>query len=274
MIHVLSASTSDTGLVVTDIEANSFFASRPVRPRGVNVIPEGMRRIAHAFVNEPESILQVLVETALDLCGADSSAISLERDRDVRTEDAYYHWVAIAGQYSGMYNAIFPHYPSGCSVCLERGRPQHVTASKRYFDLLGVTARPVTDGLMFPWRTGGARGTMYILAHEREAAFDRGDLQILEVLADFAANGVHQLRQQKRLIEQASMLAEAAMANRLAHSINNPLQSLTNTFYLASEGHYGDSARQVGEDALRDLQRLSSLVRELLSLSAPRKKTA
>jgi hypothetical protein len=264
MTPVLTASTSDTGLVVTDLERNPSFAARPVRPRNLNAIPEGMRRIAHAFVEKPESILQVLVEAAVEFCGADSSSISLEMEN--RTEEAYYHWVAIAGQYSGMYNAIFPHYPSGCSICLERGTPQHVRASKRYFDLLGITAKPVTDGLMFPWQTEEARGTIYILAHEREEAFDAGDLQMMEVLADFAAIGVRQLRQQKQLMQQTSMLAEAAMANKLAHSINNPLQSLINTLYLASEGHYGESAKTVGHEALKDLQRLNALVRELLGV--------
>ncbi len=235
-----------------------------MRARDVTIIPEGMRRIAHALVEQPEAILQVLVETAVELCGADSSAISLEKED--RTEDAYYHWVAIAGQYSGMFNAVFPHYPSGCSICLERGRPQHVRAFKRYFDILGITAPLVTDGLMFPWQTEETRGTIYILAHSRDEAFDQDDLRIIEILADFAAIGVRQLRQQKLLMERAGLVAEAAMANKLAHMINNPLQGLTNVLYLAAEGHHGESAKAVGREALSDLERLSSLVRELLSL--------
>ncbi len=223
-----------------------------------------MRRVAHALIEHPETILQVLVETAVELCGADSSAISLEKED--RTEDAYYHWVAIAGQYSGMFNAVFPYYPSGCSICLERGRPQHIRVSKRYFDILGITAPVVTDGLMFPWQTDETRGTIYILAHDRNDAFDEGDLRIIEILADFAAIGVRQLRQQKLLMERTGLLAEAAMANKLAHKINNPLQSLTNMLYLAAEGHHGESAKVIGRQALDDLERLSSLVRELLRL--------
>jgi hypothetical protein len=267
---VLSASMTitGTGLEIIDLQNDRAFAARPVRHRDVAGMPEGMRRIAHALIEHPENVLQVLVETAVEICGADSSAISLEKED--RTEEAWYHWVAIAGEYSGMYNAIFPHYPTGCSVCLERGRPQHVRASKKYFDLLGITARPVTDGLMFPWQTDEERGTLYILAHERKQAFDRGDLRIMEILADFVAIGVRQLRQQKLLLRQAGLLAEAAMANKLAHNINNPLQSLINILYLASEGHYGEGAIIVGNQALCDLERLSSLVRELLSL--PRKK--
>jgi GAF domain-containing protein len=251
-------------LEITDLQSDASFAARPERARDVIVIPEGMRRIAHALVENPETILQVLVETAVELCGADSSAISLEKED--RTEDAYYHWVAIAGQYSGMFNAVFPHYPSGCSICLERGRPQHVRASKRYFDLLGITAPLVTDGLMFPWQTDETRGTIYILAHSRQEAFDQGDFRIMEILADFAAIGVRQLRQQKLLMERAGLVAEAAMANKLAHKINNPLQSLTNILYLAAEGHHGESAKEVGRQTLDDLERLCSLVRELLNL--------
>jgi hypothetical protein len=261
---VFSPSPADTGLEVSDLQSDVAFAARLVRARDVTVIPEGMRRIAHALVEQPDTILQVLVETAVELCGADSSAISVEKED--RTEDAYYQWVAIAGRYSSMYNAVFPYYPSGCSICLQRGGPQHVRAFKRYFDILGITAPVVTDGLMFPWQTDETRGTIYILAHDREEAFDQGDVGIMEILADFAAIGVRQLRQQKLLMERAGLVAEAAMANKLAHKINNPLQSLTNVLYLAAEGYHGESAKVVGCQALDDLERLCSLVRELLSL--------
>lgn len=113
-INVFSPSSADTGLEVTDLQSDGLFAARHVRLRDVTVIPEGMRRIAHALVEHPETILQVLVETAVELCGADSSAISVEKED--RTQDAYYQWVAIAGQYSSMFNAVFPYYPSGCSI--------------------------------------------------------------------------------------------------------------------------------------------------------------
>ena len=266
MNNLLSSPTADIGLEVTDLQSDPSFAARPVRPRDVSVIPEGMRRIAHALVEDPDNILQVLVETAVELCGADSSAISVERQNP--TENAFYRWVAVAGQYSAMYNALFPYYPSGCTICLQRGRPQHVRAHQRFFDLLGIkTSLVVTDGLMFPWQTDESRGTIYILAHQRQQAFDLGDLHIMETLADFAAIGVRQFRQQKLLMAQAGLVAEAAMANRLAHQINNPLQSLTNILFLAESGHYGYSATIVGREASGDLQRLSGLVQELLSLS-------
>jgi nitrogen-specific signal transduction histidine kinase len=59
-------------------------------------------------------------------------------------------------------------------------------------------------------------------------AFDQDDCRMMRMLADFAAMGVRQQRQQKMLVEHASAAAAADMANDLAHKINNPLQSLTN----------------------------------------------
>jgi signal transduction histidine kinase len=67
-------------------------------------------------------------------------------------------------------------------------------------------------------------------------------------------------------MERTQAAAQAAMANDLAHKINNPLQSLVNILYLAAEGRNGEEARAVGQQALYDLERLSSLVKEILDL--------
>jgi nitrogen-specific signal transduction histidine kinase len=58
------------------------------------------------------------------------------------------------------------------------------------------------------------------------------------------------------------------MANKLAHQINNPLQSLINVAYLAAEGHSGHSAETLGQELSADLRRLSVLVSESLTSRA------
>jgi signal transduction histidine kinase len=198
------------------------------------------------------------------LCGADSAGISVERPN--KTASEYYHWIATAGDYAGFLNAVLPQYPSACGVCLERGRPQLFRVSQRFFDLMGIKAATVTDGILLPWQVDGLQGTVWVMAHGRDAAFDGEDLKLLQVLAEFAAMGIRQRRQQKLVVDKASAAAARAMADDLAHKINNPLQSLTNILYLASEGHHGESARAVGRQALDDLERLSALVRQLLQL--------
>lgn len=263
-MNVDERTPDETGLEVNDIQENAAFAARRVHVHDIPTQMEGMRRIAHAFVDNPTTILQELVNAAVELCGADSAGISVEKED--RNETDFYHWIATAGQYTGFLNAMLPEYPSACGVCLKRGRPQHFRVTQRFFDILGVEAPTVTDGILIPWQVDETRGTIFILAHGRTEAFDLEDCRMMQMLADFAAMGVRQQKQQKALIEQASTAAAAAMANDLAHQINNPLQALTNVLYMAADGRSGDETRAFAKQASDDLKTLSTLVRKLLEL--------
>jgi hypothetical protein len=256
--------STETGLEVIDLQGDASFASRRVHVRDSVAQMEGMQRIARAFVESPETILQELVKAAVDLCGADSAGISIEKAD--RTDEQFYEWVAVAGKYSGFLHAVLPRYPSACGICLDRGGPQAFRVGQRFFDVMGIDAPLVTDGILLPWQAEDTRGTIFVMAHGRDEAFDLNDCRLMRVLADFAATGVRQQRQQKLLIEQASATATAALANNLAHKINNPLQALTNLLYLAGEGHYGAEATALGHEAAGDLDKLSVLVRKLLEI--------
>jgi len=224
----------------------------------------GLQRLSRALLERPDTILQELVNAAVDLCGADSAGISIEKEDG--SDQEFYHWIATAGAYSNFLNAILPRYPSACGLCLERGHPQHFTVSKKFFDILGVEAPLVTDGILLPWRTENNRGTIFVMAHSRTEAFDENDARLLTMLADFAAMGYRHQKQQARLIAQERAAAAAQMANELAHEINNPLQSMTNTAYLVAEGNAEQDPRKLGRELSSDIQRLSCLVKKLLSL--------
>jgi nitrogen-specific signal transduction histidine kinase len=113
------------------------------------------------------------------------------------------------------------------------------------------------------------RGTIWIMAHGRTEAFDGSDCRMMQVLADFSAMAVRHERQQRALMKQASATAAAAMANELAHQINNPLQSMTNLVYLAAETKNGVAAKALAEELFEHIQRLSLLVHKLLALPDP-----
>ncbi len=258
---------SDPGIEVIDLQSDVEFLNRSLHVRDMTVQLEGLQRLARAFVERPQTVLQELVDAAVSLCGADSAGISVERPGKSpdSSDDNCFHWIATSGDYAGFLNAMLPRDPSACAICLERGRPQLFRVSPRFFDLMGIKAATVTDGILLPWRVDGLQGTVWVMAHGRTIAFDGEDLKLMQVLAEFAAMGIRQQRQQKALLEKASAAA-AAMADELAHKINNPLQSLTNILYLAAEGHSGESAKAVGRQALADLLRLSALVKQLLEL--------
>jgi signal transduction histidine kinase len=261
----LTSNGADTGLVVLDLISDRSFAQRRLHVHDAAAQIKGMNQLAQAFVGDPDTILQVLVDAAVDLCGAESAGISIEV---ALSTEKFYHWVATAGQYKRFLNAMLPLYPSACGVCLERGGPQILRVSQRFFDLMGIEAPIVTDGLLLPWQVDQTRGTFWIMAHKDPEAFDGEDLRMMQALADFASMAVVHQRQQTAMIRQGSAAAAAKMANDLAHEINNPLQSLMNLVYVASAGNGGGDAKVLAEELSDHILRLALLVGKLLQLPA------
>jgi len=223
---------------------------------------EGLARLGRVFMERPETILQELVNTVVELCGADSAGISVERVGG--TDEDFYEWVATAGTYSGFLGAHLPRYPSACSVTIERGQAQRFRVTEKFFGILGVVAPPVTDGILLPWQAGAQRGTIFAMVHDRDDAFSANDARVMEMLADFAAMAVRHQAQQKALLEQAAVAAEAAMARELAHRINNPLQSLTTAVYLAGEGVMGVENKKLAKGMAKDVDTMAALVKGIM----------
>ena len=121
-------------------------------------------------------------------------------------------------------------------TCLDSGRAQLYGVTKPYYDHLGVTAKPIIDGMLIPWSSAPVRGTLWCVSHSSEEAFCSEDYELLRSLADFASLVLQHQHQEKLLREEACNRSVAEMAHKLAHRINNPLQSLTNTIYLARQG--------------------------------------
>jgi hypothetical protein len=260
----MQITVEETGLEVLDLRTDTAFATRNLHARDIGTQLAGLQRLSRALLEKPDTILQELVHTAVDLCGADSAGISIEKEDGNDLE--FYRWIATAGDYSNFLGAILPRNPSACGLCLERGHSQHFTVSQKFFDILGVEAPLVTDGILLPWEAEETRGTIFVMAHGRTEAFDENDVRLMTMLADFAAMGYRQQKQHARLVVQERAAAAAQMANQLAHEINNPLQSMTNAAYLIAEGTAEQDSKMLGRELSNDIRRLSGLVKELLSL--------
>lgn len=249
---------------VLDLSADQSFRSRRLHDRNAVQQLAALRHLAQAFVEYPESILQELVTAAVDLCGADSAGISIIRPN--ATDDHFYEWVASAGMYSGFLNALLPKYPSACGITLERGTPQHFRVFPLFFEILGVSAPPVTDGLLLPWSVDGTRGTIFIMAHDRDEAFDAQDVELMTLLADFTAMGMRQRAQHREVISHAGVVGAADMAHGLAHQINNPLQAITNHLYLAMDEEPDSGEHRLAKKLEPDFRRLSEIAKRFLEL--------
>jgi PAS domain S-box-containing protein len=68
-----------------------------------------------------------------------------------------------------------------------------------------------------------------------------------------------------RLINSERLAAAGRMANTLAHEINNPLEALTNIFYLLQTHELTSQSRELMEIAARELERIGHITRSTLS---------
>jgi hypothetical protein len=253
---------SGTEMQVVDLPEDAEFLSRQTRPHKMATEVSALQRLAHVFAERPDRILQELVEVSMEICGAASAGITLEEP--LGESETQFRWIATAGKYEGFLGAVLPRSYSPCGTCLDRGQPQLFRVPRAYLDTIGVAAPPVTDGLLIPWQVDETRGTIWVLAHGPYQWFDREDYRVMRSLSDFAAIAVRHQRQQAELMRKAAAEAAAAMANELAHQINNPLQSLMQTAFLAAQG--GEKAEVFEEQVMSDLIKLSELVKQLLSL--------
>lgn len=254
--------TQETGMELRDLLDDSAFAHRKAKKRDLQQPFDALRRVTQAFAEHPESVLQELVEVAVDCCGADSAGISLEEPN--ATGEPTFRWVAISGSFAQYLEGRTPRFFSPCGTCLDSGRPQLYRVTKPYYDFLGVTAEPITDGILIPWEADSIRGTIWAVAHTSAEAFDLQDYQLLKSLADYVGIILRQRASDEKARLAAKAEASVARANKMAHQINNPLQSLTNTLYLARKG--GPEAQVFVEYACDELAALSERVRRLLEL--------
>ena len=258
----MTALDHNTGIEVRDLHGFDEFQNRVSRERSIHKQLSSMQGIARVFAESPEKVLQELVEAASDLCGADSAGVSLEA-HDANGNPVF-NWAALSGEYAPFLHAMLPRAWMPCGICLDRMRPQHVRVPQTHFAAMGVEATPITDGILIPWRVDETRGTVWVVAHGREAAFDPVDYEVLQSLATFAMMAVRHQNQQKIIVRQAGVTAASMMAHELAHKINNPLQSITNSIYLADQETSNAHVKRASED----LRELAQIVSRLLAVSS------
>jgi hypothetical protein len=250
----------DSGFVLRDLLTDREFTLRARKARNANRESMALRRLSRLFAESPETVLQALVDTAVEFCGAESAGISLEEP-----EGGTVRWIVVAGSFAQYLGGRTPRNYSPCGTCLDSGRAQLYRVTKPYYEYLGVTAKPIIDGMLIPWSNEFLRGTLWAVSHASAEAFGPDDYEFLNSLADFASIVLRHQHQNKLLRESERTKGVAEMAHKLAHRINNPLQSLTNTIFLArnNQGNVGEYLAQ----AEADLQRLSQQVARLLNWS-------
>jgi len=167
-----------------DIIINSELLNRPSRAPSYEIENKALMALAQALVDAPDTILQRLAETALQLCRADTAGISLLEEKD---GVEVFRWEALAGVFSDRLNVTMPRDASPCGTTIDRNATQLMYMAERVFPALKFEP-PVVEALLIPFHVGHKPlGTVWVVAHDERRKFDREDERIIKTLAQVAS---------------------------------------------------------------------------------------
>ncbi len=148
-----------------------------------------------------------LVRRALDLTGAESGGISIEEPGS-GGKPGIFRWRNLGGRFTRFSGGTTPRNFSPCGVTLDRGEPILMAYPERAYPYLR-DAGPIREALLVPMFAEGGRpfGTLWVVHHEGERQFDRGDARTLSELAAFAAVA-HRVTEETAAAETTSRQAE------------------------------------------------------------------
>jgi hypothetical protein len=178
-----------SGVKIHDLlDSDEFRLRRHKEQRSVETESRAIERLETSHFESPDAILQELVQSAVDLCGADSAGISLE---EVNAKgEPQFRWIAVAGSFDRYLNGTTPRFYSPCGTCIDRGVAQLYQVMYPYYNFLGINADPILDGILIPWHSGSLAGTRWVVAHRSENVFDMGDYNLLRAMADLVSRKI------------------------------------------------------------------------------------
>lgn len=211
----------------TAANAGEIISARPVTDLTVNARQPDYEAenavlvlLGETLACAPRQILQVLVESALTLCRADSAGISLLEDFDRQTR---FHWRAIAGEWAQFQGGGTPRDFGPCGTVLDRNEPLLFSHPERDFPYLGEASPAIEEALLVPFYVGGkALGTVWVVSHQIDKGFAAEDLRIMTNLSKFAA-AAYQTLLLARGKQQAHerLQEEAAAAQKFAFIVDS-----------------------------------------------------
>ncbi|HET8713217.1 MAG TPA: sigma-54-dependent Fis family transcriptional regulator [Gemmatimonadales bacterium] len=161
-------------------------ARRPSRPPDHAKENRALVALADALTHSPETILQTLADTILDVLDAGSAGLSLLTT--INGEERFY-WAAIAGLWKPHLGGGTPRHFGPCGDVLDRSTPLLYRHPEQRYEYLGAATPVAVECLLVPFYLGGrAVGTIWAMAHDALRRFDSEDERLLIVLGRFASS--------------------------------------------------------------------------------------
>src|SRR5215472_1856265 len=167
-----------------DVLITAELARRPKRSPDYEAENRALTALAEAMADSPQTILQKLVETALDLCRADSAGISILEPGGTA---GVFRWHAVAGRFAPNVGNQVLREATASGIVLDRDTALLFSYPERHFNY-GTVDPPIVEALLVPFHTEGKPvGTLWVVAHTPSRKFDTEDQRVLTSLSRFAS---------------------------------------------------------------------------------------
>ncbi|MEH2179605.1 ATP-binding protein [Nostoc sp.] len=233
-------------VTLEDIVITEELSRRNPRPANLLSENQALHGLARQLVNQPQTMLQSLVDIALELCMSQSAGVSLLETTS--TGEEVFRWNVLAGSLEQYVGGTTPRNFSPCGICLDRGTPQLYEHPDRYFTYLQAANTPIVEGLVLPLiAENHALGTIWIMSHDEQRHFDSEDVRVMTSLADFTAAALllNQRQTQELLAVNATLEAEIVERKQVQERTRALIENLPggaafvvdrNLRYLLAEG--------------------------------------
>ncbi|MDM0078489.1 GAF domain-containing sensor histidine kinase [Variovorax sp. J2P1-59] len=260
--------------LLREIDATALLPSRPRRTPDWRAEAEAWERLTDVFINKSAGLAQALVDTALNLTGAQAAGISVD---EPGAHPHVFRWVATAGTYACYLNGTMPYDFSPCGEVVKRNAPVLMREMHKLYAYVSELHKAPHEVLLVPFhRDGVPVGTVWIVHHNDEQLFDAGDLRIVQKLTRFAGAAVDHARHLQRLSHANEVMREVDLRKDqfmavLAHEMRNPLGTISLGMQVIKRAG-DDPQRRVATIASveRQVNQLSSLVRDMTDAAAIR----
>ena len=186
----------DGGVSLESVLCTEELHRRPTRPPDHATENRALTVLIQALADSPQTILQCLTDTILQVLQAGSAGISL-----LTKEEHRFEWPAISGAWGLHIGEGTPRDFGPCGDVLDRNGPllfQHVERRYPYFQSV---LPAVEEALLVPFYIAGkAVGTVWAVSHDDRRRFDAEDLRRLESLARFASAAYRTVESTETLI--------------------------------------------------------------------------
>ena len=198
---------------------------RPVRQPDMEAVTSALLTLGQTMADSPESVLQQLVDKALELCRAESAGLSLLEEENGHK---IFRWHGVAGEYAPYRWGTTPREFSPCGTVVDTDKMQLMSQLDRHFTYFATVQPRISEALLVPFHVGGqAVGTIWVISHDPNRKFDAEDARVMATLGEFAAGAYQTV---SALIALQSIVA----------TIRNPLLVLDSGLHvkLASRSYY------------------------------------